>query len=199
MANRTNPDRGQLDPDRDTDHTGPVSVIRYDTAPEQPWRNGRGVTRELHTGPGWRLSIATLDRAGPFSTFPGLDRVFIVAGGQVELDVEGTTRSLTLGDQQRFPGEATIHVDPGTGPAFAVNVMSTRTSHIAEVRVTRIDGPAPEASALVVLQGRVDVDGTPLTPFDAAMPARAARGFDALVVLITVRPSGTEPPVSDSR
>ena len=164
-----------------------MSVIRYGTAPEQPWRNGRGVTRELHSGDGWRLSLATLSRAGRFSDFPGLDRVFVVAAGAVELDLDGTRRLLTVGEEQHFPGEASVHADPGAEPAFAVNIMSARSSHVAEVHVVRLSGSVPEADALVVLQGQVEIAGTSLAPFDAAVPGRAAYGIDALVVLITVR------------
>ena len=44
-----------------------------------PWKNGGGVTREIAKGAaagpdddwGWRISIAEVERDGPFSTFPG--------------------------------------------------------------------------------------------------------------------------------
>ncbi len=45
-------------------------VIRYQDVPDSPWRNGRGRTREIRRGDGWRLSIATIAAAGEFSRFP---------------------------------------------------------------------------------------------------------------------------------
>ena len=54
----------------------------------QPWRNGGGETAEIAVRPGagsdflWRLSLATITRSGPFSTFPGVSRIFtLVEGG----------------------------------------------------------------------------------------------------------------------
>jgi hypothetical protein len=46
----------------------------YEVMP-QPWRNGGGLTRELWTWPsaeGWwvRVSVADIEKDGPFSTFP---------------------------------------------------------------------------------------------------------------------------------
>lgn len=55
--------------------------------PPQPWRNGGGLTRELLLWPAqpasWqlRVSVARIDRSGPFSAFPGVQRWFIVLDG----------------------------------------------------------------------------------------------------------------------
>lgn len=56
-----------------------------------PWRNGRGTTLELALWPpgatfeagdfDWRLARAAVDEDGPFSAFPGFDRVLVVLGG----------------------------------------------------------------------------------------------------------------------
>jgi environmental stress-induced protein Ves len=54
-----------------------------------PWRNGRGSTTELAVEPpgaaldafDWRLSIAELRGSGPFSTFPGYDRIIVQLDG----------------------------------------------------------------------------------------------------------------------
>lgn len=49
-----------------------------------PWRNGLGVTTEVLVQPpdasagfAWRISVATITRAGPFSPFPGYDRTIL--------------------------------------------------------------------------------------------------------------------------
>jgi hypothetical protein len=55
--------------------------------PPQPWRNGGGLTRELLLWPAnsaswlFRISLARIDRSGPFSAFPDVERWFIVLDG----------------------------------------------------------------------------------------------------------------------
>jgi hypothetical protein len=78
------------------------TVKLADVAP-QPWRNGGGSTRELLTWPGaedWRLrlSVARIDRDGPFSAFPGVERWFAVLEGVgVELSWQSRTAHLHQG------------------------------------------------------------------------------------------------------
>jgi environmental stress-induced protein Ves len=60
--------------------------IRLDDVPPTPWKPGGGQTRELLAWPradDWvvRLSVADIDRDGPFSAFPGVDRWFAVLEG----------------------------------------------------------------------------------------------------------------------
>lgn len=57
-----------------------------------PWKNGRGITEELAIWPPdaafdrgdfeWRISKAAVDDSGPFSAFPGFDRLLIVTEGE---------------------------------------------------------------------------------------------------------------------
>ncbi|AOG25145.1 HutD/Ves family protein [Acidovorax sp. RAC01] len=59
------------------------------TTPSTPWKNGGGSTQELACWPPgadmnrfeWRVSLATVDRPGPFSVFPGIDRQIMLLGG----------------------------------------------------------------------------------------------------------------------
>lgn len=64
----------------------PLRLIRIADVPATPWRNGGGSTRELLAWPSadnWavRLSVAEIARDGPFSTYPGVDRLFAVLCG----------------------------------------------------------------------------------------------------------------------
>jgi environmental stress-induced protein Ves len=64
----------------------PLQIVSLDRVPEQPWRNGGGVTRELLAWPPgpdwqWRLSVAEITQDGPFSAFPGVVRWFAVLEG----------------------------------------------------------------------------------------------------------------------
>jgi uncharacterized protein len=63
-----------------------------------PWKNGGGVTRELLAWPSavdWsvRVSVADVERDGPFSAFPNVERHFAVLEGEgVELEGVGAIR-----------------------------------------------------------------------------------------------------------
>ena len=56
-----------------------LAVVEVARVTAQAWRNGGGVTRELLTWPAaqaWalRISVADIERDGPFSAFPGIER-----------------------------------------------------------------------------------------------------------------------------
>lgn len=70
---------------------------------QQPWRNGRGVTRQILIWPPeaaldafeWRISIAGVMEDGPFSRFPGYDRALMVlAGGPMILEAESDPQAM---------------------------------------------------------------------------------------------------------
>ena len=53
---------------------------------ETPWKNGGGVIHEIARSDkngeaGWRISLATIDRDGPFSDFTGYDRTIVPLDG----------------------------------------------------------------------------------------------------------------------
>ena len=60
-----------------------------------PWKNGGGVTVEIYTNPpsaafDWRVSIATVNAAGPFSTFAGYERhIMTLTGEGMVMDIGG--------------------------------------------------------------------------------------------------------------
>lgn len=113
-----------------------------------PWKNGGGSTTELlveprdaslATGFNWRVSLAALDGPGPFSGFPGVDRIIMQLEGQpMSLDHGKDGRhQLTLCVPYRFRGEWTTfgHLD---GRARDLNVMTTRTRASAHVEFTQL-------------------------------------------------------------
>lgn len=110
-----------------------MRTIDHEDLPDVPWRNGLGTTREVHRDDRWRLSIAAITGPGPFSAFPGVDRTFVVARGELTLTIAGRAHRLRAGDLLRFPGEAAVSADPD-GVVTAVNVMTTRPTS-ARVRV----------------------------------------------------------------
>ena len=79
---------------------GVWQLVRLADAAPVPWRNGGGTTRELAAFPGatrwqWRISVADVVQAGPFSKFPGVSRWFAVLDGAgVRLRIDGRTHRL---------------------------------------------------------------------------------------------------------
>jgi len=69
-----------------------MRVLRQSEYVTVPWKNGGGLTREILKEPAgaapfdWRVSLATIDSAGPFSAFDGYARsLTLVRGVGVEL------------------------------------------------------------------------------------------------------------------
>jgi environmental stress-induced protein Ves len=80
-----------------------------------PWRNGGGRTAEIHVegdaaAPNSRLSLAIIEKDGPFSAWPGVDRTLVwLDGGRLELDINGERRCLErLGERTEFTGENSV-------------------------------------------------------------------------------------------
>ena len=130
------------------------------------WRNGRGLTRDLGTGPGWRLSLAEIDDAGPFSQYPGLDRVFAIASGAVQLRFQcGHEARLDASSEPiAFRGEDAPHCEPDrhAGACRAINLMLERERLTGRFERRRLRaGEALDAHtcaaahAVFVQQGRV--------------------------------------------
>ncbi len=110
-------------------------VFLADIAP-QAWKNGGGATRELLVWPpstaadGWslRLSIATIDRDGPFSPFDGIQRHFaVVEGAGVALGWASGARWVCRGDRPVvFDGADAPHARLLAGTTQDINLMLRR-------------------------------------------------------------------------
>ncbi len=133
-------------------------LIEADRRPPQAWRNGGGLTRELHVwppGPDWRLrlSLADIQRDGPFSAFPGVQRHFaVVEGGGVALQFPQGERQLRAGEPPlAFDGALAPGCRLLAGPTRDLNLM-LRDGLQGGLRValpglTESDGPAGLFSA----------------------------------------------------
>ncbi|MBY6261910.1 HutD family protein [Azospirillum sp. 412522] len=102
-----------------------------------PWKNGGGVTTELAVEPAadgrflWRVSIADVVEPGPFSAFPGYDRLIAVVEGEgMRLSVDGAApvERRRLDPAFFFAGEAPVWCEPTAGPIRDVNLMLDRAS-----------------------------------------------------------------------
>lgn len=125
-----------------------------------PWKNGGGSTLEIAASPAgaglddflWRASIARIERDGPFSAFPGIDRTLLLlegAGMRLAIDHE-RVEVTTLHAAVAFAGEAGVECELVAGSTRDFNFMVRRSRARAEVTV--VDGAAhtaPRADALV--------------------------------------------------
>jgi len=115
-----------------------------------PWKNGGGVTREVAAFPAdtgldtfvWRVSVADVAQAGPFSRFAGIDRTLVLLSGAGMLLDEAqsgeavTTHALTQAfDTARFAGEAHIDARLVDGPTRDFNLMVRRDRAQGELDV----------------------------------------------------------------
>ena len=100
-----------------------------------PWKNGGGHTEEIARAPGdpppWRISLASIERDGPFSDFGGYDRTIVpVEGAGFSLAFEHETVRLDrLGEPFRFAGEARADCRLIAGASRDLNVMTRRGSY----------------------------------------------------------------------
>ena len=98
-----------------------------------PWKNGGGVTTEIYASPpsaafDWRVSIATVNAAGPFSAFAGYERhIMTLSGDGMVLDIGGRGK-VTLEPFRpfSFPGDAKVHGSLMQGPVTDFNLIVRR-------------------------------------------------------------------------
>jgi environmental stress-induced protein Ves len=147
-----------------------MALHRFDLAglAATPWKNGGGVTREIVCRPpgagiegfDWRVSIAAIDRPGPFSAFPGVERtIVLLAGAGVRLHSRdgAIDHRLDLPLQPfAFAGEPALDCDLLGGGCTDFNLMSRRDRVRAGLRVLRQGAQIAAAGAglLLALGGR---------------------------------------------
>jgi environmental stress-induced protein Ves len=103
------------------------------------WKNDGGWTTEIARSGGddfrWRISIAEIERDGPFSSFPGVERdLLLLEGNGIELDIDDAPpRALTQRfGHVRFAGESKVDCRLVAGPTRDFNVMARRDAVRAE-------------------------------------------------------------------
>ena len=123
-----------------------VTVKRPEDFVERPWKNGLGTTKEIHIHPEgadastgdfiWRLSAADVTAGGPFSPYPGFDRVlFLLAGDGLNLELRDMKVSLAAPFSSiRFRGEDEVMCSLQGGPCTDLNIISSRESISCENR-----------------------------------------------------------------
>lgn len=153
------------------------------------WKNGAGSTAEIAVEPAradlasgfdWRISIAAVERDGPFSAFAGYDRtIMLIEGAGMALDFGGG-RIERVAERFRpfeFAGEDAVECRLLDGPIRDFNLMLRRASHAAEVHVVELaDEPlalATDGGSMVIhcLEGAAILDDTALAAGDTIVIA----------------------------
>jgi environmental stress-induced protein Ves len=131
-----------------------LAVLRGAALVASPWKNGGGITREIAAEPAaagdgasldafaWRVSVADVAQAGPFSRFPGVDRTLVLLEGAGMLLDETGARTLTHTLTQpleiaRFAGEAAIDARLVDGATRDFNLMVRRDAARGTLEVWR--------------------------------------------------------------
>jgi len=128
---------------------GSLEVLRATERQPVPWKNGGGLTREVAVSPAgsdlsgfdWRVSIAEIRAAGPFSLFAGVDRSLAVLDGRLSLAIDGRPAVILTPetDAVAFPGDVPVAGEPLGAPVTDLNVMTRRSRCAA--RLTRSRAP----------------------------------------------------------
>jgi environmental stress-induced protein Ves len=152
-----------------------MQILRASEYRRVPWRNGGGETLEILVHPAgagkdfeWRVSMAPVTEPGPFSRFPGIDRVLTVIEGKgLGLALDGGA-PVAVGDAPfAFSGDSAADAVLGAGPIVDLNVMTRRGRWRAEVRW--IDHPVdvPSGGTRIVLAAAGPLSGrVGVAPFD---------------------------------
>lgn len=177
----------------------------------QPWKNGGGSTTQLAVERDgaewlWRVSVADVERSGPFSDFAGYERtIMLLEGDGMDLSIDGRPAALdTPFVPLAFDGAAKTTCTLRGGPVRDLNVMVDRRRARASVEALdsnrfpglRLDAPWVLAYALRgatrVVAGDADVAlarGELLRLEDAEGSNLALVGLerDARVALIVIQ------------
>lgn len=115
------------------------------------WKNDGGWTTELGREDDgtmadfrWRISIAEVERDGPFSNYPGVERdLLLLEGNGIELDIDDDEplRLTRRFSHVRFAGESIVGCRLLAGATRDFNVMTRRDNVRAEVIARPLVGP----------------------------------------------------------
>lgn len=191
-----------------------IDVRPIASVPVEPWRNGGGVTRTLATGRSqWRISLAEIERDGPYSRFAGISRTsLILRGSGVTLRDDHAVVQLKPFEAVEYDGDVAWNASLIQGPVTALNVMSARGRYRTRVRAIVDSMIVPTNCAAVVValdsgctfcESGTDVAGSVeagqmLVVGDVTRPLRltptrarcATPEQPRLAVLVTIEPSG---------
>lgn len=118
-----------------------IQLLRASDYRLQRWKNGGGMTHEIaadaeNDPPAWRISVATIERDGPFSDFRGYDRTIVALDDGVRLNVDGSDVALVQFEPFAFRGESAVSASV-TASSRDLNAMTMRAQFAHDVEVVR--------------------------------------------------------------
>lgn len=187
-----------------------LHTFALDAIAPRPWKNGGGATREiLCLPPGvdldhflWRVSLAEIAADGPFSSFPGVDRIItLIDGAGVHLQGVGEAgdgvdhRLDTPLQPFAFAGEQPVHARLLDGPCHDLNIMARRGACRSHVDIVQGEAPvAPgEAGLVLACRGAWRMRASDGRVID--LPARSGAWWDRAALA----PRSVEPTTDDPR
>lgn len=172
-----------------------ITLIPANEYRRERWKNGLGWTREIFRSPpdaqswDWRLSIAEVEKDGPFSSFQGVDRELVLLAGEgmrLRFDDGENVQLSPPHDRVRFAGERALFAELISGPTQDFNLMWRRGQVEASLLHRPLVGPMlffaePGVTWVVyVISGRAAFKDrllpTVLEQGDTALVAAAADG-----------------------
>ncbi len=114
-------------------------LIKASEQKEMPWKNGSGTTTEIAISPPgadfssgkfqWRVSSARLSEDGPFSRFPGYERLLCLIEGQALVLDHGAHAGQSVSERLvplKFSGDWETSAELPAGPVRDFNVIYKR-------------------------------------------------------------------------
>ncbi|MEQ1953360.1 HutD family protein [Mesorhizobium sp. CN2-181] len=150
------------------------TVVRAADHRVMRWKNGGGTTAEIAVSPDgaglenfdWRLSMATVETDGPFSTFSGIDRTLSILEGEgirLYIGADAPVELTKTSEPHVFAADAASSAELIAGTVIDLNVMSRRGR--VEHRVRRLHlaeavdiAPGGHDVAIFCAEGRLQVD-----------------------------------------
>ena len=189
------------------------SIVPLAASPKKMWGQAQGQVRDIAAGTldadgalapstaedwDWRLSVASIERAGNFTPYDGFDRTLTVITGELlELTIDGVKQAVELYRPLKFRGGSTTSASLPTGEVLALNLI-TRTGAVrGNVRIVELSKKREQylfgSQFGVLLQGKaVVLQGTTeravglrdtVVGGEEDSPRISGRGFMAVVSL----------------
>jgi uncharacterized protein len=160
-----------------------LRIIRSADYPTRPWKNGGGTTRDIAVSPpgaslddfDWRLSLARVDRDGPFSRFDNVDRTLVLLSGAMTLHEQGRRIDLVRHEPVLFEGERALDAAVAGGATLDFNVMTRRgrARHVVRrqsfSKQVSIEASAGKTIVVFVLENGLTLDSEQLHTYDTAI------------------------------
>lgn len=158
-----------------------IKLIDHLNYQKKLWKNGRGTTQEIavsHSNEDydWRMSMADIVESGPFSLFPGMERILVLlTGSEIKITHHGhsSEQSLPLFSPYQFSGDwqtsATIYE---RGRDF--NLIYCRDKFVGSIEIINSASQSKliqskNIAAVFCLQGKIKTEHGQLNAMDTLL------------------------------